>query len=616
MIVKNSTVDKKSNSVWLLLLGVVSTNLYVSTKAMDPFNTPKLILLLIISGWLFGHIVKFLKSDFRSLESIQACGLIVIFGFLLSMLISSLKSDSIKIAIIGDTSRRNGLLSYIGLAIILVFAMQVMNFKYSIRLYKIALINGLVVGIYGLIQTFGKDFITWNNPYNSLIATLGNPNFASAILAVFAVLAFAILLLKDIPLYYKTLALSVLIISIYCIYRSNSRQGIVSLSFALMFYLSVYFYLYRKVLGIIFAAFSATLALVGILGMLQMGPLRSLLYKPSVSIRGYYWNAAIEMFKSNPLTGVGIDSYGYYFREFRNINYPINYGFEITSSNAHNVFLHFFATGGVFLGITYLALMFLIFSAGIIGLKHSHGENRLIQLGLLSGWIAYQTSSFISIDNIGISIWNWLLGGTILGLSSVTILKNQKKEKINAKSVKVKAMQIDIFQPVISILVLIPILVISMYLNRSETDTLKVSAYASNPKRYGELILNHAQGVFKNPLSDPNYRLDCALAMIDAGFTDEGISEINKLEKAYPRNEYVITALSELSEQQSDLPAAIDYRVKLAIIDPYNAKNYLRLLVLYKGIGDLGQANVMQAKINELFPNSQFSAEAQSKLAN
>jgi O-antigen ligase len=611
----SNSIDKRSGSVWILLLGVVFINLYFNTNAKDPFNTPKLIALLLIAAWLFGHTIKLIRVDSKSLKNIQFYGLLTTIIFLILMSISAFLSDSVLIAFIGDTTRRNGLLSYIGLAVLLVFTMLVINFMYSIRLYKVAIINGLILGVYGLFQTFGKDFVAWNNPYNSLLGTLGNPNFASAMLAVFAVLALASLALKDISLFYKILALTVFVISIFCIYRSNSRQGFVSFGFALMFYVSAGLYLQRKRIGIIAATVSMIISIFSVLGMLQIGPLTSFLYKTSVTIRGFYWSAAIEMFKSNPLTGVGIDAYGYYFRELRDLNYPKNYGFEITSSNAHNVFLQFFSTGGVFLGITYIALTVLIFSAGIVGLRNSKGDERLILLGLLSGWLAYQASSFISIDNIGITVWNWLLGGAVLGLSGINGKNNQGQEPTDIKSKKSKGHQINLFQPVVSILVLIPILIFSIFLNRVENNALKVSGYASDPTRYREMILKHGQEVLKNPLADPNYRLDCALAMIDAGLFVEGFEEIKKLEELYPRNDYVLLALSEISELQKDNNSAIDYRIKLSAIDPFNAKNYLRLLVLYKGIGDLVQANAMQIKIDSLFPDSEISLAAQKELS-
>jgi hypothetical protein len=37
-----------------------------------------------------------------------------------------------------------------------------------------------------------------------------------------------------------------------------------------------------------------------LVGMLQIGPLEKFLYKPSVSVRGYYWRAGLEMFKDYP----------------------------------------------------------------------------------------------------------------------------------------------------------------------------------------------------------------------------------------------------------------------------------------------------------------------------
>ena len=151
-------------------------------------------------------------------------------------------------------------------------------------------------------------------------------------------------------------------------------------------------------------------------------------------------------------------------------------------------------------------------------------------------------------------------------------------------------------------------------MNRAETNALKVSAYASDPTKYREMIFKHGQEVLKNPIADPNYRLDCALAMINAGFFVEGSEEIKKLQIAYPRNDYALLALSELSESQKNMNSAIDYRVKLAAIDPFNAKNYFRLLVLYKGIGDLAQANAMQIKIDLLFPDSEISSDAKKEL--
>jgi hypothetical protein len=55
---------------------------------------------------------------------------------------------------------------------------------------KMAILTGGILSIYGLMQINGNDFVAWNNPYNSMIATLGNPNFASSLLALIALISF------------------------------------------------------------------------------------------------------------------------------------------------------------------------------------------------------------------------------------------------------------------------------------------------------------------------------------------------------------------------------------------------------------------------------------------
>jgi O-antigen ligase len=223
---------------------------------------------------------------------------------------------------------------------------------------------------------------------------------------------------------------------------SDSRQGLVSLAFAVAFFLSVYFYSIQRKLGWIIISLSTGISILAIAGMLQKGPLATLLYKPSVSIRGFYWDAAVEMFKNYPLTGVGFDHYGYYFKQLRSVEYPLRYGFDLTSTHAHNTFLQMFATGGIFLGLSYLILVISTLMVGLKLVKDSDSTQRILSLGLLSAWIAFQAQSLISIDNIGISVWGWLLTGAIFGLARRNEL--QKKMIELSGSAKITKNQITV----------------------------------------------------------------------------------------------------------------------------------------------------------------------------
>ena len=412
----NESKKLQSNSVWFLLFTVSSVTLFLKTDFYDPFNSAKLMLLLILDSWLIGHLVNSYKTKPIRFQTLEFLVTAVIAIFTISLFVSTILTDSFVVGLIGETQRRNGFLSYFGLVVILLYASRSINLSNIERVYKTGIFLGVILSTYGMIQINGKDFIAWDNPYNSMISTLGNPNFASSMLAVLVLISIYGFFLKKLSALYKLMGVYLIITALIAIVASGSRQGLLVIFFSVIFYFSIFSLLKNKLIGILVVVISAASAVFAILGMLQKGPLSSLLYKDSVSVRGYYWRAGIEMFKDSPLTGIGVDRYGAYFKFFREAGYPLKYGFEITSSNAHNTFIQLFATAGLFVGISYLSLMGLILFSGISLVKKSNPESRQIVLGILAVWVGFQAQSLISIDNIGISIWGWLLGGSILAL--------------------------------------------------------------------------------------------------------------------------------------------------------------------------------------------------------
>ena len=267
-----------------------------------------------------------------------------------------MQTDVLLVGLIGETQRRGGFLSYIGLSVIFLYAVRSINFSNIMRVYKIGIVTGAILSTYGVLQISGRDFVAWDNPYSSMISTLGNPNFASATLAILSLIGLSGVLVKNLHTFFKALGILLTMLALIAITISGSRQGLLVIFFSSIFYLSIYSYIRFRKLSFFIVGFSAAGAILAILGMLQKGPLVSLLYKDSVSVRGYYWRAGFEMFKDSPLTGVGVDRYGAYFKQFREVGYPLKYGFEITSSNAHNTFIQIFAMAGFFAGIFYCLL--------------------------------------------------------------------------------------------------------------------------------------------------------------------------------------------------------------------------------------------------------------------
>jgi len=594
---------------WILVSLAVIT-LYFQTNAADPFNSPKLWVSIILASWLLGYIVNSRKIIFLSKKTSSL--FYILFGFITSLILATIFSDFKYTSIFGEVQRRNGLLSYLSMVILLVASatfIRLLNIK---KLYVAAYFISSITVVYAIMQTTGNDFIKWNNPYNSIIVTLGNPNFAAALMAITGVIIFSSLFAQVFNFYWRVGGSLLSLLLLFSIYKSNAKQGILAYIIGTGVFLIIWIWTKSKILGVAASITGLIVLAVGILGMLQIGPLEKLLYKPSVSLRGHYWRTGIEMFKANPLFGVGLDRYGAYFKEYREVDYSLTYGYQITSTNAHNTFIQFFATGGIFLGLSYLMLNGYILKRAIMALKITNGNNRILILGVFSAWIAYHAQSLISIDNIGLSVWGWVLGGSIIGLSvSATTQPDEEK-----RSFQVKQNNINLERFLISGTTTLLATILIIFLARGELNAYK-STYSfdlqnSQVKSLYQELNNKA---INTPLIDPYYSLNSAMKLVEAGFVSEGVSEVEIISNNDPRNLDALNSLAVIYEQTNDIEKAIDNREKIAVLDPWNAANFLALGKDYKLLGDLVKSQAMLDKILSFARNNVISNQAKIELA-
>lgn len=613
--VTKESYKSNSSSVWLLLVGASFCTIYFNTKLIDPFNTPKLAILISLGGWLMGHLISMFQSESKIFVSSDKIFWIFVLMYLISLLISFVSTNLFITSLIGENQRRNGFLAYFSLLVIFTFTYFKMDLNFIERLIRVVLVVGLILSSYGILQTTGNDFVKWLNPYNPIISTLGNPNFASAFLSVVLSLAIFSLGFRTLPLRYKILALIVILLSGICIIRSQSRQGIVAAALGVVFYICCYFYMIRKKLKFTVLGIGGCLVSVSIFGMLNSGPLASILYKDSVSVRGYYWRAGIEMFKSYPIFGVGLDRYGSYFKEFREPSYSLRYGFEITSTNAHNTFIQQFATGGLLLGLGYCALIIFIFFSGLSVVKNSSGELQKVSLALLAAWVAFQAQSFISIDNIGLSIWGWIIGATILAIRRQLKLGLADGFQIKMTPTALKPKKITLFQPLASTLTIFPMLVISFYLFKFESDAYMIrSLDYTKPSNHQQLILSLNKDLKNNPFVDPWYVFQSAMSLYDSGEKTAAVEQVQSLLKRDPRNLDFLGWLAWQSESDLKYTDSIQFRLDIAQYDPWNATNYLNLGLLYKEIGDIQNSIKMKEKIMSFAQFTSIGSMAREKL--
>jgi len=609
-------LDRPRNDARFVLTSAGVITLFFFTSIKDPFNAPKLWLTILGGAFLMGHLLSDLlvKRFTENRKEIKILGFIVL-SFTSFLLIAALATNVKYVAFFGESQRNTGFLAYFFLAIFLLSAAKSIRLKNIEAVYIAGISVGALMTFYGVLQHFGNDFVKWNNPYNAVISTVGNPDFAAAILAVFLVLAFASIFATNWHIGFKVLSGILCVVILQVIQWSQARQGLLSFGVAGGLFVVIFIWQKNRTLGIISSIGYLIVFILGLLGIFQVGPLAGQLYKASVSIRGFYWRAAVEMLTSHPLLGVGVDRYGAFFRVYRENQYPVNYGYDITSTAAHNVLLQIFAMGGIFVGLSYLAILGFIAYRGVVGIRKTSGKNRLLVAGVFCAWVAYEAQSIVSIDNIGIAIWGWVLGGAVIGVSlldsqDVKFVEPEKNRRAIAKQSNVQ-----IATPIISaVIVLIMFVVVSTQF-RAESQMFNLSRYAvptdqANRNAYHPLIRKVADIPWMNPI----YKLEIGSKLAQAGFVDEGFAEIEKVIAEDPQSYAGLGLAASFYEQLKKFDKAAPLREKMYLLDPWGAQNLLTLGNDYLQLGQKDKAKEMGQKILAMKSSEAVRTSAKTQL--
>jgi O-antigen ligase len=606
--------NTKSLPMRIILFTSFIITIYFNSALQDPFNSPKFWLLIIFGSWLSGYLIS--RVNFRQIHISLKSNLLLISlsGFILSLLISTLMTDIKFTAFFGESGRRIGFITYLYFAIYMFASYQFIILKYLPTVYKTLITIGITNVIYGIMQRSGNDFVQWNNPYNSIITTFGNPNFASAAMAMFSVICFAAIFVSQFNRIFRLICLILNFMLMSLVISSDSRQGLISYGIGISVVIVSIVFTNSKKLGILSLVTIFIAGLFTITGMLQIGPLEKYLYKSSVTVRGYYWRAGFEMLQNNPFTGVGIDRYGAYFKQYREVGYPLNYGFNITSSNAHSIPIQLAATGGLFVGLFYLLLLAYIFYSGIQAVTKNVGDNRIFTAGIFAAWISFQAQSIISIENIGLGIWGWVLGGLLVGLarlsSNTPLVQSGGSEKLNKQN-----SNSQITQPIISgILTLGAVFLVSL-LYAGDQGTMESRQYFnSTTNTQSSRFYEKVDSALKNSFNDPYYKLVISEMLMQSGDQTRAVEEITKLNNSDPHNLDYIRFLAMVAEKNNDYNNAIKFRQLIAEYDPWNAENFLLLGLNYKLSGDYVSMNKMLNSIIEIAPNHLISTTAKMQL--
>jgi O-antigen ligase len=414
----------------------IITILVWTASTMDPVNLPKLVVLAVVAFSTFFAVI----SKFRVFEDrVSNLFVFIHFGLLVWILISTVKSDTNFIqSFFGVNGRYTGALTYICFSLIalVVFLLssKLINEKILVGLVISGLINVIYCAVVILTNT---DPIPWKNIYGNILGTFGNPNFISSFLGIFNTVLISKILAPTTTRRFALPALMLVGISVWEIIDSQSRQGLIVTAIG---FGSVLVY---RVLTSTSNRFIKPLAIMtyliagvfSVLGMLQIGPLTTYIYKLSVSIRGAYWRAGWETMLQNPIFGVGPDSFGDWYTRVRDERAMVVPGPDVFTNSPHNVFIEQGVNGGIPLFFLYVSLQALIFYCGIQYIRKSRDYDYFFAAAFF-GWLGFTAQSIISINQIGLAIWGYVLGGMTIAIyvNSMTqtnhVVSKQQKAKI------------------------------------------------------------------------------------------------------------------------------------------------------------------------------------------
>ena len=220
--------------------------------------------------------------------------------------------------------------------------------------------------------------------------------------------------------------------------------------------------------------------------------------------------------------------------------------------------------------------------------------------------MAFQAQTVISIDNIGISIWGWLLGGIVIGLGGEKAELDLKQNRNN---------QVKLLQPLVSGAMALIMVFIAVGHYRNENLMYQTRAFFNPQDAISRnKLLEYANKTISTTWPEPAYVVAAANYLFAAGFQNESLKILNDQVQNDERDLDALVSLVQIYEQQNDIAKAKIGREKIRELDPWNTKNLLQLGREYKYFGEIQKMKEVATFISNFDSTSNESKLAQSEL--
>lgn len=526
----------------LLFLATVGV---VPWFALEPINSIKFLFLTVAGAMSLAIILQRYRQLVLVPLGKKTLALLTIFFVFANTLVFLQSETGWRQQLFGNLGRNTGLIFYLSLSLILVYVFYFANIALEKAILQVLQVCGLASVAYGSLQFLGLDPIGWTNPYSALIGFQGNPNFQSSFLGLYSIFLLHTLLKSNETKFKKLASVTILLLSIFLVVKSDSIQGL--FVFATGGSILLAYLLKNSKYHLIFFPyiFSMTISFVlVVMGLLQKGPL-NFLYQPSVSFRGDYWRAGWKMFQENLVFGLGHSSFGDYYMSYRDttsLSGMGGRGSDTFSNSAHNVFVDIASSGGLLLLIPYCSLIGISVHYFMRSLRKKSPISESVSLfGAL--WFAYLLQSIISVQFATLAFWGWVC----LGLFLKSSFESRQPVQLNTTktSSTIRNSSPLLFTRINSILT-IPILLLGVLIAflPLRAGMAQKSAYESQSL---DLVISSAYV----EVLDGDRMNQIALLLAKNNQIPEALKILNRAKEVSPRNHDTWLLISKLNDPES-----------------------------------------------------------------
>lgn len=367
----------------------------------------------------------------------------------------------------------------------------------------------------------------------------------------------------------------------------------------------------------------------------------------SGDIRLIVWQGAIKIWQTHPLFGTGVETFAYSYYKVKPLAHNLTSEWDYLYNKAHNEYLNYLATTGIFgLGTYLLFAAFFAFYFLKAALKKSESETFPISAGIFAGFCAMLVSNFFGFSVVVINLFIFLFPIFFLGLeneklvSHMFTIPNKASDHPHAKVFPPQVIAIVIlglialyyefflirfwsadreyalgynldhasqyaqaYQPLSKAVQDLPTedlykdeLSINMatisllFADQKQTDQAK--QFGQQAKALSDYVVSkHPQNIV---FYKTRARVLFALSEIDPTFLDQAIAEIEQARTLAPTDAKLAFNEGLFYQQKGDLDNAVKYVSQAIALKPNYADAYNSLALMY---ADLAKKNPRNAAI-------------------